>query len=231
MALTIIESSKVNKLLTTKQSLAIAIVSLVVGVIIFVIAYISMNQQIMIDTLNQPILLWMVKQREVSITNIAKIITTIANPLVFAVIVGAVVIIWAFFKREVWRPILLAGAMTTAALTSMILKVIIMDARPPQIDMVPMFETDFSFPSGHTIGMAVFLLVFGYLVYSRHYSLMRFWVWVIITILGTGLIALSRLYLGYHWLTDVTASIGLAFIILATVIVVDSVFIKRHKTS
>lgn len=231
MALTIIESSKVNKQLTTKKSLAIATVSLVVGVIIFVIAYISMNQQIMIDTLNQPILLWMVKQREVSITNIAKIITTIANPLVFAVIVGAVVIIWAFFKREVWRPILLAGAMTTAALTSMILKVIIMDARPPQIDMVPMFETDFSFPSGHTIGMAVFLLVFGYLVYSRHYSLMRFWVWVIITILGTGLIALSRLYLGYHWLTDVTASIGLAFIILATVIVVDSVFIKRHKTS
>ena len=117
--------------------------------------------------------------------------------------------------------------MVIAAATSVILKSVIKDPRPPQLDMVPLFETDFSFPSGHTIGMAVFLFVLGYLIYSRHFSTMRFWVWIIIAVVGTGLIALSRLYLGYHWLTDVVASLGLALIILVIVIFVDLVVVKR----
>jgi membrane-associated phospholipid phosphatase len=39
--------------------------------------------------------------------------------------------------------------------------------------------------------------------------------------MGTALVALSRLYLGYHWLTDVVASIGLAFAVTGAVILAD----------
>jgi len=205
----------------------IAIISLFLGIIIFIVSYIGMDQQTGLGTLNQPILSWMISHRNSNLTDIAKIVTTIANPLIFASIVGLIVIIWAITKREIWRPILLAGAMVIAAATSVILKSVIKDPRPPQLDMVPLFETDFSFPSGHTIGMAVFLFVLGYLIYSRHFSTMRFWVWIIIAVVGTGLIALSRLYLGYHWLTDVVASLGLALIILVIVIFVDLVVVKR----
>ncbi len=229
MTLSITESPKIKKPLSTKQRNIIAIISLVIGIIIFIIAYVSMSQKIGLDAYNQPILEWMVSHRNTTITDIAKIITTIANPIVFASIVGVIVIIWATIKREIWRPVLLAGAMATAAATSIILKSVIQDARPPQIDMVPMFETDFSFPSGHTIGMAVFLLVIGYLIYSRHFSALRFWVWIIMAFIGTSLIALSRLYLGYHWLTDVVASLGLGLIILAMVIFVDIIFVKRSE--
>ena len=225
----LLDSRKIKRPLSTKQRKIIAIISLVVGIIIFIIAYVSMSQKIGLDVLNQPILEWMVSHRNATITDIAKIITTIANPIVFASIVGLIVIIWAIVKREIWRPVLLAGAMATAAATSIILKSVIQDARPPQIDMVPMFETDFSFPSGHTIGMAVFLLVIGYLIYSRHFSALRFWVWIIMALIGTSLIALSRLYLGYHWLTDVVASLGLGMIILAMVIFADSIFIRQRN--
>ena len=228
-SLTITESPKIKNPITTKQRNIIAIVSLVVGIIIFIIAYVGMKQKIGIGVFNQPILQWMISHRQPIITDIAKIITTIANPIVFASIVGLIVIIWAIAKREIWRPILLVGAMATAAATSIILKKVIQDARPPQIDMIPMFETDFSFPSGHTISMAVFLLVIGYLIYSRHHSALRFWIWIIIACIGTGLIALSRLYLGYHWLTDVVASVGLALIILAIVIIIDSIFFKPSE--
>jgi len=227
--LALLDSRKIKRPLSTKQRKIIAIISLVVGIIIFIIAYVSMSQKIGLDVLNQPILEWMVSHRNATITDIAKIITTIANPIVFASIVGLIVIIWAIVKREIWRPVLLAGAMATAAATSIILKSVIQDARPPQIDMVPMFETDFSFPSGHTIGMAVFLLVIGYLIYSRHFSALRFWVWIIMALIGTSLIALSRLYLGYHWLTDVVASLGLGLIILAMVIFADSIFIRQRN--
>ena len=208
----------------------IAIISLIIGVVVFIIAYIGMKQKTGLGALNQPILSWMISHRNSNLTDIAKIVTTIANPLIFASIVCLIVIIWAIVKREIWRPIMLAGAMAIAAATSVILKFAIKDPRPPQIDMVPLFETDFSFPSGHTIGMAVFLFVLGYLIYSRHFSVMRFWVWIIIAIVGTSLIALSRLYLGYHWLTDVVASLGLALIILAVVIFIDIVFIKNSRS-
>ena len=230
MALTVTESPKVKEQLSTKKRWIIAIVSLIIGVVVFIIAYIGMKQKTGLGALNQPILSWMISHRNADITEITKIVTTVASPMIFTSIIGVVVIIWAIAKREIWRPILLAGAMAIAALVSIILKSVIKDPRPPQIDMIPMFETDFSFPSGHTIGMAVFLFVLGYLLYSWHYSVVRFWVWIIIALIGTGIIALSRLYLGYHWLTDVVASLGLALIILAIVIFIDIVANKRFMS-
>jgi len=230
MTLSVKESPKSKKSLTIRKKIALSIICLIVGILIFVIAYIGMKQKIGLAVFNQPVLSWMISHRTVNITTIAKIITTIANPLVFAFIVGVVVIFWAIQKREIWRPTLLACSVAVAAVTSAVLKIFIMDARPPHVDMVPVFENDFSFPSGHTIGVAVFLLVIGYLIYSRSFGTFKFWVWICIAAIGTGIIALTRLYLGYHWLTDVVASAGLALIILAIVIVVDVIFVKRFKT-
>ena len=123
-----------------------------------------------------------------------------------------------------------ATGAAVAAGTSTLLKIVFMDARPPHIDMIPTFEYDFSFPSGHTIGVAVFLLVIGYLIYSRQFSKKLFWVWISVAVFGTSIIAFSRLYLGYHWLTDIVASVGLALIVLSIVIFVDTFFIRKYKS-
>ena len=45
--------------------------------------------------------------------------------------------------------------------------------------------------------------------------------WGVATVVGTALVALSRLYLGYHFLTDVVAAAGLAVAVLGVVSVVD----------
>ena len=79
---------------------------------------------------------------------------------------------------------------------------------------VPGAETTASFPSGHTIGTATFLLVAGYLVCSRNPSVARIVAWGVATVVGTALVALSRLYLGYHFLTDVVAAVALAVVVL-----------------
>jgi undecaprenyl-diphosphatase len=109
----------------------------------------------------------------------------------------------------------------TAAASSVILKFLISNERPPELSMIKPLETDYSFPSGHTISMVVLLLVISYLICSRHPSGWRIFSWTIITTIGIGIIAVSRLYLGYHWLTDVVASIGLGLIILTLAIFID----------
>jgi undecaprenyl-diphosphatase len=229
MALEIAESSKLKQPLANKQRVILAIISLVVGFIIFSIAYAGMRYKIGISVLNQPVLSWMVAHRHSSVIALAKAVTTVANPTVFASIVGVFIVIWAIVKKEIWRPALLAGSMAAIAIMSLALKDITMNPRPPQINMIRPFETDFSFPSGHTIGVATFLLVFGYLIYSRHYGALRFWGWMTLTVAGTVLIAFSRLYLGYHWLTDVVASAGLSLIVLAAIIAIDTIFIHRFE--
>jgi undecaprenyl-diphosphatase len=224
------KKSKSRQKFSDEKRIILASTSALIGVAIFATSYIGMKQTVGLGRLNQLLLSWTVSHRNGFLTEIAKIITSIANPLPFAFLVCALVVVWAILKREIWRPTVLVGSIAVAAGTSALLKIVFMNARPPQIDMIPAFEYDFSFPSGHTIGMAVFLLVMGYLIYSRAFSSVKFWGWMAIAAIGTILVALSRLYLGYHWLTDVTASVGLAFLILAIVVIIDFAYVKRVKT-
>jgi undecaprenyl-diphosphatase len=95
--------------------------------------------------------------------------------------------------------------------------------------MIKPFETDYSFPSGHTIGITVFLMVIGYLICSRRPGTIRAIIWIAVTMLGILAVSASRLYLGYHWLTDVIASVGLGLIVLAITIPIDRQFVDRSK--
>lgn len=229
MALEIIATPKVKKPLSTKQCIVFAIISFVVGIAIFILAYISINHRTFISALNQPILSFMVSHREPYVTSIMQIITNAASATYIIAAVAIIAGVWAFVKREIWRPLLLVIAMGATIVISTALKSFFMIDRPPRINMIVPFETDFSFPSGHTISIAVLLLVVGYLIYSRRSSIGRNIIWAVATILGIGAVAISRLYLGYHWLADITASIGLALAILAVVILVDRLVIRHFK--
>lgn len=224
-----IEISKIIKeknRLSTKMSLIFVLCSLAIGIILFTLAYLGMRQNIGLGQYNQPVLDWMLNHRAESITTIAKFVTNIASPFYLAILTAVIIIGWIAIKREIWRPILLGLSVAVSATASYVLKLMIMDARPPITNMVPAFELDYSFPSGHTISIVVLLLILGYLIYSRHFSFPRLMVWGLVTIAMGSLIGLSRLYLGYHWLTDVIASAGLGFIILAVFISID-IFVTR----
>jgi len=229
MALDIIISSKPKLAWSAKKSVAVAAISILIGLTIFIVAYFSMHKHELLYIYNQPILTWLVEHRKKMFTPAILVITSFAGSIYLSAISSAIAIIWAVIKREIWRPILFISSVGFCSVIATVVKSIAKNARPLTVNMVQPFETGYSFPSGHTIAITTFVLVLGYLIISRHSSDFRVTIWLIASVALIALIAFTRLYLGYHWLTDITASVGLGFIILGLVIIVDRLFIRLYK--
>ncbi|MBD5787199.1 phosphatase PAP2 family protein [Cellulosimicrobium terreum] len=171
--------------------------------------------------LDEPVLEWMVAHRTPAATTVLTWITTAFGPFVLPLIVAAGCVVWWRASGSWWEPAVLAGAMLLATATSTVLKAVIARPRPPDETMVVAgVERSFSFPSGHTIGAATLVLVGGYLVWHQRHSGRLLAVWVLVSVLVVALVAGSRLYLGYHFLTDVVAGVAVAVAVLGVVVVV-----------
>jgi undecaprenyl-diphosphatase len=224
MSLTLASASK--KRINTRRAVLTTLLFFA-GLIEFIVIYCNVKTHTGLYLLNTPVLEWMVSHRTPALNSIMEIITNAVSPLALAVVVLGTALTGIWHKKEIWRPTLLVGAVGVAFIVSTLIKNIVQNARPATINMVAPFELDYSFPSGHSIGIAVYLFVLGYLLYSRTRSTSHLWIWAGVSVFGIVIIALSRLYLGYHWLTDVSASVGLAAMILAVVMAIDIFKSKR----
>lgn len=210
----------------TKKRIAVIAALIAIGIGIFLIILDGVRENGDFTLLDTPIHHWMVTHRTPFTTSLMQIITNIMAPVTLVVIVFGSAALWSWRKREYWRPILLVSSMGFALLTSTTLKGLIGRTRPPLVDMIPPYELDYSFPSGHTLGIAVCLLVISYFVLIKKPTKQMFAKWSTITIIGIAIVAFSRLYLGYHWITDVSASVGVALIILGLTIIVDTLKVQ-----
>ncbi|WP_308200112.1 phosphatase PAP2 family protein, partial [Actinotalea sp. C106] len=172
--------------------------------------------------LDEPALEFLVQARTETLTGFLTVVSTVSGPVVLPVLIAVTAILWGALRRAWWPAALLTGAMIASSLVSLALKSVIARPRPPVDSMtVAGVESTYSFPSGHTIGAATFLLVLGYLLWIRRPSVPSLLLWLVGTALGILLVAMSRLYLGYHFVSDVVASMALALAVLGGVIVLD----------
>lgn len=124
------------------------------------------------------------------------------------IVVGALAIaVFAVLlaRRDLTRAVTFAVGIGGSAFLTVALKLWVRRPRPGRVDRLGALDTSYSFPSGHTLNSAVFLALCLWLLWPPLSTATR-------TVLVTGSVVLavavgtSRVYLGYHWLTDVLAS-------------------------
>ncbi|WP_061962999.1 phosphatase PAP2 family protein [Demequina aurantiaca] len=172
-----------------------------------------------IETWDQPMLDWMVSIRTPWLTDVMTFVTNMFGPVILPIIVAVACAIWGIVTRR-WRdPILLASAMVMSTVLSTVIKLVVQRPRPEEdLQVVPGFETSFSFPSGHTTGASTLVLVAGYLLWRERRSKTMLAVWMVASVFIIGLVGASRLYLGYHFLSDVLAGACLGLVTLGLVV-------------
>ncbi len=199
-----------------------AAVLVVVGLAAFVTILVGVLTHTGFERFDQPVEAWFEAQVRPDTTAAMIVLAIVFGPVALPIIIAVVLIIWIVAARHLWRPLLLAGGMVTGVVIAQVLAPIVQHPRPPIGDMLFGPDHSFSFPSGHVLGTSDFLLITAYLLASR---LQRSWFTVAafsIAIVGIGVQVFSRLYLGYHWISDTTASIAISLVIVGSIIAIDT---------
>ncbi|WP_373891678.1 phosphatase PAP2 family protein [Weissella confusa] len=142
-----------------------------------------------------------------------KAVTFFAQPATGVVLTAIAVIIVAVRRR--WR---IAAYIATSVIGSTILmkiiKTIVQRPRPTVDRLIP--ESGFSFPSGHSVNAVAF---YGALLVLAFFYLRRRWLKAIVMLVLAAeivLLPISRVYLGVHYPSDVTAGLLLGLVVMLT---------------
>lgn len=160
------------------------------------------------DPLDSAVQGFFVGHRATSRTVAMRAITDLgSSALLIPVAVGAG-LLW-HRRARTWRPLLLlAGAYAGAWLLQRTIKLLTQVPRPPATDAVGVFS-GYAFPSGHaTDATAVYGMLAVLLAAALPRRSAKAAVWTVAVVV-VGLVGLSRIYLGGHWLTDVLAGFAI----------------------
>ncbi|WEO76339.1 phosphatase PAP2 family protein [Cryobacterium sp. SO2] len=209
-----------------------AVALVVIGVVGFLVILADIVQRDDVASIDSPLNAWLMQSRTGTVTAIMIGLAIGFGPVALPVVILGAIVIWGFLAKHLWRPVLLAlGTLTGLVLVQVITR-LVERTRPPVDLMLFGVDTTYSFPSGHVSGATNFLLLVTYLIYSRRAASRRAAVVVgVLLVVGVGLAAISRVYLGYHWPTDALASVCLALAVLGGVIALDTWRTVRVRAS
>ena len=199
-----------------------SIILIVTGSLLFLSLVIQVMNNIGIVNIDHSVEKWFVIIRMPFLTTVNTVLAVIFGPVSLPIIIFVITVLWIIFAKHAWRPLVLAGFMGLGVFFIQILTRIVQRHRPPIDLMLFGQDTTYSFPSGHVSGTSDFFLLLSYLIVSRKPTRRRIAIAIVIATIGISSQVFSRLYLGYHWLSDTLASISLAMIILGIVMALDT---------
>ncbi|MBM7502820.1 phosphatase PAP2 family protein [Agromyces aurantiacus] len=197
-------------------------VLMVAGLVGFFVVLDSIREADDLSYIDKPVEAWLESGRDEWLTTIMIVLSIVFGPIAMPIIILVTTVTWGVLAKHAWRPILLAGGMILGVIIVQVLAPIIARDRPPAEEMMIGYDPTSSFPSGHVMGVADFLFIGTYLVFSRH----RRPVITVLAFVAASFVVLMtaacRVYLGYHWPTDAVGSITLSLVVLGLVIIVDT---------
>jgi membrane-associated phospholipid phosphatase len=138
-------------------------------------------------------------------------------------VVALLIAYWAYNKRAA---IVLSFILIVSIISEYYLKVIIANERPPASNWYPGVDPpNYSTPSGHSQNSAT---LYGWLT-----SRIKTWWIALISIILVGLIGVSRIYLGVHYLGDVLFGWGLGIVIVLLFVYLEKPardYLSRYNT-
>lgn len=147
---------------------------------------------------------WAVQARSTVLTPLAWLATgaggTLGLSLLTAVMAAVLVV-----RCRPRHALTLVAAMAGSSLLTMLLKEVFARARPSEALLLGAPQTTYSFPSGHSLNTAVFAGTLAGFALLSSAPPTRKALAVLAAAAGTAVVGLSRIYLAYHWLTDVLA--------------------------
>jgi membrane-associated phospholipid phosphatase len=170
---------------------------------------------------DEPVARWVAEQRTPWLTTLFDAASALGdNVVVFAAGAATAAVTWRRC-RYLAGALVLAGAFRPVM--EFVLKALI-DRERPDIEPLREFRGP-SHPSGHPMAAAAFWGLVPAVI-ALHVRSRRLWqAAVAVSLAIVAMVAFSRVYLGGHWLTDVTASIGWATLYL---IAVQGTFDRFH---
>ncbi len=157
--------------------------------------------------------------------NIAELISNFGSVYSIA-ITGSIIGIYLAFKKK-WRSAtIMILSISLTGFVSGLLKIIFMSPRPSTILIDP------SFPSSHSAMAATFFIILAYLLAPKIESWVKRESMIVLCVLITIAIGISRIILNVHWLSDVVAgwSLGI-FLSTSSILFVRYVSILLLKNS
>lgn len=158
-------------------------------------------------------------------TNFFKFITFFAS--VYFMIGITLVILFLNINKK--YKLLIALNMINDVVLNNIIKIVVKRQRP--VDWFLVIETGYSFPSGHTMAAVCFYGLLIYLIYRSKIKNIYKKLGIIFFIILIFLIAISRIYLGVHYASDVIGAIIIALMYLTVYItVIESKLLNKKNT-
>jgi undecaprenyl-diphosphatase len=148
---------------------------------------------------------WAIRERSSGATTFFTIMTIVGGPLGLAVLLTIIAVILAIKHRWRWL-VYLAFTAGGGGVLNLELKRYFARARPDVAEMLRR-ANGYSFPSGHAMGSAVAFGALSYLAFRaiRSWPAKAAVIAFLYTLLAS--VALSRVYLGVHWISDVLAGV------------------------
>lgn len=152
---------------------------------------------------------WMVAHRSSTATSVFAAVTNLFGPVWVAAATAISAVAFVLSDRSAIRGVTVIATVALAGCLGAVFKVTFDRTRPPFVDQAGTHEASQSFPSGHVTGTTALLLAVAVTATVASSRVQRS-VAIAVALTMSVFAALTRLYLGVHWFSDVVAAVVLA---------------------